>query len=233
MVKMLYVAEKIQFDEAWYLAMTIDREDYAPVVVLSKRRGKDINAITRDQAEGIYAFNFRLSEGISDGMISTVSSQMNFSTVEMNNIATLLRAMFAIFSQKEATLLEVNPLARSPDGSFICLDANFTFDDSAAYRQRDLFSLRDRTQEVVEELEAEKHGLCYIKLEGNIGNVVNGAGLAMATNDAIGNQGGSNSNFLDAGGKATKETMQQAFTIITRDPRVKAILVNIYGGASK
>ncbi|KAL3961101.1 hypothetical protein ACCO45_006218 [Purpureocillium lilacinum] len=224
-VNELYVAETVPFDAEWYLAMTIDRSNYAPAIIISKKGGRDIDVIAQEHPESIHTHHpgscFRhfikgRPLGGRDG-----------------SLAPILSSMYQIFSQKDGTLLEVNPLAHSPDGSFTCLDATFTFDNSAVHRQRDMFALRDRSQEIADELEAERHGLLYVKMDGDIGNVVNGAGLAMATNDAIGFHGGANSNFLDAGGKATKETMQQAFGIITRDPRVKAILVNIYGGLTR
>ncbi|RSM10747.1 hypothetical protein CEP52_003424 [Fusarium oligoseptatum] len=140
--------------------------------------------------------------------------------------------MFRIFSEKEAINLETHLLSTS-DGQLICSDSGFFFDDAAQKRQPDLFALRDSAQEIREEVEAEKYGLVYVRMDGNIGNVVNGAGLAMATNDAISLYGGTSANFLDAGGQATKETMLQAFGIIMRDERVKAILVNIYGGITR
>ncbi|PWI72542.1 putative beta-succinyl CoA synthetase precursor [Purpureocillium lilacinum] len=232
-VNELYVAETVPFDAEWYLAMTIDRSNYAPAIIISKKGGRDIDVIAQEHPESVHTFNFGLSEGITPALVSDISSKVGLSAAETGSLAPILSSMYQIFSQKDGTLLEVNPLAHSPDGSFTCLDATFTFDNSAVHRQRDMFALRDRSQEVADELEAERHGLLYVKMDGDIGNVVNGAGLAMATNDAIGFHGGANSNFLDAGGKATKETMQQAFGIITRDPRVKAILVNIYGGLTR
>ncbi|UNI16612.1 hypothetical protein JDV02_003037 [Purpureocillium takamizusanense] len=233
-VNELYVAETVHFDAEWYLAMTIDRNNYAPAIIISKKGGgKDIDVIAKEHPESIHTFNFGLTKGITPALVSEIADKVGLSTSETESLAPILSSMHQIFSQKDGTLLEVNPLARAPDGSLTCLDATFAFDNSAAHRQRELFALRDRTQEVADELEAESHGLLYVRMDGDIGNVVNGAGLAMATNDAIGHHGGANSNFLDAGGKATKETMQQAFGIITRDPRVKAILVNIYGGLTR
>jgi succinyl-CoA synthetase beta subunit len=144
----------------------------------------------------------------------------------------VLKNMAKLFVAKDALLLEINPLVRTEEGEFICLDAKFNIDNAAKNRQKDLFALQDVATRSPDELEAEKHGLVYINLDGDIGNVVNGAGLAMATNDAISLYGGKSANFLDAGGLATKETFQKALEIILRDPRVKSILVNIYGGES-
>ena len=141
--------------------------------------------------------------------------------------------MHKLFKDKDATLLEVNPLVKSEGGRFTCIDAKFSFDNAAEKRQKDIFALRESTPSEANEMEAEKYGLVYIRLDGNIGNVVNGAGLAMATNDAIALHGGASANFLDAGGQATKETIIKAFEIILRDERVKCVLVNIYGGMLK
>jgi succinyl-CoA synthetase beta subunit len=149
---------------------------------------------------------------------------------EITNLDDILTKMYEIFREKDATLLEINSLARLENGQFICLDAKLVLDDDAAKRQPDIFRLRDTSQEVEDEIKAERHSLVYIKMDGNIGNIVNGAGLAMATNDAIGLHGGASANFLDAGGQATKETMIQALGIVLGDKRVKAILINIYGG---
>lgn len=139
--------------------------------------------------------------------------------------------MCEVFVKKDATHIELTSLGPTPNGKNLAwADSRCTIDDAAAKRQSELFTLRDISNEVPEEVKAEEHGLVYIRMDGDIGNVVNGAGLAMATNDAISLYGGSSANFLDAGGQATKETMIQAFRIILSDARVKVILVNVYGG---
>ncbi|KEZ46301.1 Succinyl-CoA ligase [ADP-forming] subunit beta, mitochondrial [Scedosporium apiospermum] len=229
-VNKLLVAEAIKYSDEWYLAMTIDREAYLPAIILSKNGGVDIETTAKQTPEQLHSFHFKLSDGITPELMEKVSSTLGTSQVETNNLKDILERLYKIFAEKDATLLEINPLVRSANGSFTGVDAKFSFDKAAERRQKELFALRDSAQEVPEEVEAEQYGLIYVRMDGNIGNVVNGAGLAMATNDAIAHHGGSSANFLDAGGQATKETMQKAFEIILRDPRVKTILVNIYGG---
>ena len=229
-VDALYVEETIDYDSEFYLAMTIDRSRYCPVVLISKQGGIDIETTSKEHPEQLHKFWFSVRNGITPGTIADIRAHLGFSRQESENIGAILQSMFDLFVAKDATLLEINPLVRTPNGAFLCLDAKFTFDNAAEKRQPDLFALRDRSQELSDETEAEKYGLVYIRLEGNIGNVVNGAGLAMATNDAVELYGGSSANFLDAGGQATTETMLGAFKIILGDPRVKVILVNIYGG---
>ncbi|OAA41059.1 succinyl-CoA synthetase beta chain [Metarhizium rileyi] len=233
LVEKVCVVETAAYDSQWYLAMSIDRENYRPVIAISKQGGLELDTLLKERPESLSTFNFGLSEGITGGLVQDIAQSLGTSDQETENLNHILTRMHRIFLEREATHLEINPLARSPDGSFTSLNANFTFDNAAQRRQEELFALRDKTQEVQEEVEAEKHGLVYVKMSGNIGNVVNGAGLAMATNDAIGFHGGASANFLDAGGKATKDTMIQAFRIITRDERVRVILVNIYGGITQ
>lgn len=226
-----YVSEAAPDGQTWYLAMTIDRENYCPAVLVSKHGGDDIQTIASEHPETISKFDFGLTEGVSEDLVAAVAGAMQIQ--DRQNIKDVLRSMHGIFASKDATMLEITSLARGKNGKFVAVDSNFTFDDDAGKRQQDLFELRDKEQEIRDEVEAEKHGLVYIRMDGNIGNVVNGAGLAMATNDAVSLAGGQSANFLDAGGQATKETMIQAFSIILRDERVKAILVNIYGGITR
>ena len=209
--------------------MTVDRAKYSPGWILSKQGGTNIEASSKSQPDQLHKFWFKMSDGITADTVADVKKKMEFNQHESDNIADILRKLYKIFVEKDAMLLEINPLVRT-NGRFICLDAKFNFDNAAEQRQKDLFALRDKAQELSDELEAEKHGLVYVHLDGNIGNVVNGAGMAMATNDAVELYGGKSANFLNAGGKATAETMSAAFKIILGDPRVKVILVNIYGG---
>lgn len=228
--KELYISQPTAHDEVWYLAMTINREAYQPAIILSKQGGQDIQCIAQNHPDSIYSYNFTLTEGITASLLQRIASELAvFNAAEIASLEQTLTALHKIFLEKEGIFLEVRALARAAN-TFTCLDSRFTFDDDAHKRQPALFALRDTAQEVRDEVEAEKHGLVYVRMDGNIGNVVNGAGLAMATNDAIGLAGGRSANFLDAGGQATTATMMQAFGIILRDERVKAILVNIYGG---
>lgn len=229
-VKQLYVAEKVTPKEEWYVAITIDRERYCPVLVISKKGGRNIETIARESPGEVFTFPLVYGDGITAGVLESVAQRLSLSDATRRSLQKILDPLWSIFSEHDATLLELNPLALLPSDTFMPLDAKFTFDDGAARRQPELFSMRDAEHEIEEEVAAEKFGLVYVRLEGNIGNVVNGAGLAMATNDAIGLHGGASANFLDAGGQATKETMIEAFRIVLADERVRAILVNVYGG---
>ncbi|UPK89642.1 hypothetical protein LCI18_000577 [Fusarium solani-melongenae] len=231
-VSRLYVEEAVQFDKKWHIAMTVDRENYCPVIRIKDLESSQGSPIHEKQKNPQYSFEFSLRNGISDNIIADISKSLQLPETKIETLRKILQGMFRIFSEKEAINLETR-LLNTADGQLICSDSGFFFDDAAQKRQPDLFALRDSDQEVREEVEAEKYGLVYVRMDGNIGNVVNGAGLAMATNDAISLYGGSSANFLDAGGQATKETMLQAFGIIMRDERVRAILVNIYGGITR
>ncbi|KAM0254551.1 hypothetical protein ACHAQJ_006657 [Trichoderma viride] len=234
-VSQILVSEVIAPQEQWQLSITIDRENYCPAIVISKH--EDNTSIedkpTRTNSERSSIFTFGFSQGINRDLVSQISEFLGVAKEETTNLHDILTKMYGIFREKDATLLEINSFARLKNGLFICLDATFVLDDDAAKRQPDIFRLRDTSQEVEDEVKAERHNLVYIKLDGNIGNIVNGAGLAMATNDAIGLHGGASANFLDAGGQATKETMIQALGIVMGDKRVKAILINIYGGITR
>ncbi|CAK7231241.1 hypothetical protein SBRCBS47491_007864 [Sporothrix bragantina] len=242
-VNKLYVVEPVPHTEEWYLAMTIDRETYRPTIVLSPTGGGvDIEAVARDHPEQLFTFPFQYTAGITDALCEEIASTLNSRGVspgatQLQQLREVLEKLHALFVAKDATLLEINPLAVTEKGSFVALDAKFTIDNAAERRQPELFkeSQEDAAASAdisleADEAEAAKYGLVYVRMDGSIGNVVNGAGLAMATNDAIALYGGKSANFLDAGGQATKETMVQAFRIILRDPRVNVVLVNIYGG---
>lgn len=226
-----YITRALNLHEEWYLAMTIDRERYCPAIIISKRDGVGNETVTKVHPEKPFTFHFKISDGMTPELVAQISQRLNISpdSKQSQSLETILNGLYRIFTEKDATLIEIDPLVRAGD-ILTCRDAKFTFDDAAEKRQTDLFALRNSEQEIPEEVEAEKHGLVYVRMEGNVGNVVNGAGLAMATNDAIGLYGGASANFLDAGGQATQETMLKAFGIVARDERVRTILVNIYGG---
>jgi succinyl-CoA synthetase beta subunit len=232
LVDKLYVAETMKYKDEMYLAMTLDRAKYCPAIIISKEGGVDIETLAKEHPEKLHKFWFNASTGVTPELIEAIQAKLELPQREMKNLEKVLNNMAKLFVAKDALLLEINPLVRTEEGEFICLDAKFNIDNAAKNRQKDLFALQDVATRSPDELEAEKHGLVYINLDGDIGNVVNGAGLAMATNDAISLYGGKSANFLDAGGLATKETFQKALEIILRDPRVKSILVNIYGGES-
>ncbi|KAH7253534.1 succinyl-CoA synthetase-like protein, partial [Fusarium redolens] len=228
----LFMEKVVEHEEKWRLTMAVDRERYRPVIKI--RDTKDPKGLPTVLYERAFqeVFEFSLSTGITEELLTDISQSFQLSKDSKDSLAGVIRGLFKIFSEKDALSLETDLLFLK-DGAFICNNSDFFFDDAARERQRKLFYLRDKKQEIPEEVQAEKHGLVYVHMNGNIGNVVNGAGLAMATNDAISLYGGSSANFLDAGGQATKETMLQAFKIIMSDKRVKAILVNIYGGIAR
>uniref|UniRef100_A0A0D2XIN0 ATP-citrate synthase/succinyl-CoA ligase C-terminal domain-containing protein n=1 Tax=Fusarium oxysporum (strain Fo5176) TaxID=660025 RepID=A0A0D2XIN0_FUSOF len=211
--------------------MAVDRERYRPIIKI--RDTKDPQGLPNALYERAFqeVFEFSLSTGITEELLSDIAQSFHLGKDSRDSLREVIRRLFSIFREKDALNLETDLLFLK-DGKFMCNNSDFFFDDAARERQRKLFFLRDKKQEIPEELRAEKHGLVYVHMDGNIGNVVNGAGLAMATNDAISLYGGSSANFLDAGGQATKETMLQAFKIIMSDMRVKVILVNIYGDAT-
>lgn len=227
LVKKLYIYKAVDIAQEFYLAMTFDRSRAMPVLLISDEGGVNIES----NVGKLQSFWFHMSHGITTEISSYIQAQFGFSDTEMRVIEHVLHQMVKLFREKDATLLELNPLARTREGSFICLDAKFNIDNSARFRQRELFALEERSPEEELEYEASKLGLSYVRLDGNIGNVVNGAGLAMATNDLIGLFGGKCANFLDVGGRATKQTLSKAFEILNGDSRIKGILVNIYGGA--
>lgn len=234
-VNHILVSEVMAHQELWHLTMTIDRENYCPAIIISKQ---DDNTDTEEiliqkDSQKSSTFTFGFSQGITRDLVIQISEFLGVAGDQVTNLDDMLTNMYGIFREKDATLLEIAPLARLENGLFASLDASLVIDDDAAKRQPDIFLLRDTSQEVEDEVNAEKHNLVYIKMNGNIGNIVNGAGLAMATNDAIGLHGGTSANFLDAGGQATKETMIQAFGIVMGDERVRAMLINIYGGITR
>lgn len=227
----LYVTEKIPFDKQWYLAITFDRENYTPAILISQNGRPDARTTASlDGSKQLHTFHLSYSQGITPELMSQISQSLGMTTEDTRNLEKTLARLYGLFKEKDVTLLEIDSLVQASDKEFVCLDAKIFIDDASAKRQKDVFALRDAEQEVPEEIEAEKHSLIYVKTDGNIGTVVNGAGLAMATNDVIAFEGGASANFLDAGGQATKETMIKAFDIVLRDTRVKAIMVNVYGG---
>lgn len=225
-VDSLYIYKAVSIAQEFYFAMTFDRQRSSPVLLVSSSGGTNIES----NVDSLHKIWFGLSTGITDEIHAYIQAELGFSDVEMKDIHRILVQMVKLFKQKDATLLELNPLVRTEEGEFVCLDAKFGFDNAARYRQQGIFALEERSPEQEEEHQLAKLGLNYVRLDGNIGNIVNGAGLAMATNDLIGLLGGKCANFLDVGGAATKEALSKAFGVLKNDPRVKGILINIYGG---
>jgi succinyl-CoA synthetase beta subunit len=226
LVKKLYIYKAVDVAQEYYVAITFDRDRGMPVLLISNVGGVDIES----NADKLEHYWFDMTHGITTEITAYVQAQLGFSDSELVVISHILHQMVKLFREKDATLLELNPLVRTPEGHFVCLDAKFTFDNSARFRQPEVFSMEERLPDEEDEYDAAEAGLSYVRLDGNIGNIVNGAGLAMATNDLVSLFGGKCANFLDVGGGATKETVSKAFDILRRDSRIKGILVNIYGG---
>ncbi|KXG51516.1 ATP-grasp fold, succinyl-CoA synthetase-type [Penicillium griseofulvum] len=225
-VDKLYVYKAVSIAREFYLAMTFDRQHTSPVLLISSSGGTNIES----NVDKLHKLRFGISTGITDEIDAYIQAELGFSDTEMKDIHRILVQMLKLFKEKDATLVELNPLVRTEDGEFICLDAKFGFDNAARYRQQEIFALEERSPDEEEEYQLGKLGVSYVRLEGNIGNIVNGAGLAMATNDLISLYGGKCANFLDVGGGATKEALSRGLEILKNDQRVKGILINIYGG---
>jgi succinyl-CoA synthetase beta subunit len=232
-VNRIYVEEGSAIDREFYLSALIDRETSRVAFVVSTEGGMDIEEVAKSHPEKIMTFSVDPATGIMPHHGRRVAQTLKLSGDLVKQVEGILPKLYAAFTTKDMSLLEINPLVVTKDNKLICLDAKVGFDDNALYRHPDIVALRDLTEEDEKETEASKHDLNYIALDGSIGCMVNGAGLAMATMDIIKLYGSSPANFLDVGGSATKEKVTAAFKIITSDPSVKGILVNIFGGIMK
>jgi succinyl-CoA synthetase beta subunit len=232
-VNRLYIEEGSAIDKEFYLSMLVDRGAARVAIVVSTVGGMDIEQVAHDTPEKILTITVDPATGIMPHHARRVAKVLNLSGDLQKQLGPLLTGLYRAFLDKDMSLLEINPLVATKDGKLICLDAKVGFDDNALYRHPDIGALRDVTEEDEKEIEASKYELNYIALDGTIGCMVNGAGLAMATMDIIKLYGESPANFLDVGGSATKERVAAAFKIITSDPHVKGILINIFGGIMK
>jgi succinyl-CoA synthetase beta subunit len=229
-VHRLYIEDGSAIEREFYLSMLVDRATSRIAFVVSTEGGMDIEEVARTQPEKILTFTIDPAVNICPFHVRLVAHALGLSGDQAKQLSPLLTHLHRAFVEKDMSLLEVNPLVLTKDGQVICLDAKVGFDDNALYRHKDVATLRDETEEDEKEIEASKHDLNYVALDGTIGCMVNGAGLAMATMDIIKLYGETPANFLDVGGSATKEKVTAAFKIITADPQVKGILVNIFGG---
>ncbi|HZQ12583.1 MAG TPA: ADP-forming succinate--CoA ligase subunit beta [Pseudolabrys sp.] len=232
-VNRLYIEEGSAIDREFYLSALIDRETSRVAFVVSTEGGMDIEDVAHKTPEKILTFSVDPATGIMPHHGRRVAQALKLTGDLAKQIESLLPKLYAAFTTKDMSLLEINPLVVTKDGKIICLDAKVGFDGNALYRHPDIQALRDLTEEDEKEVEASKYDLNYIALDGSIGCMVNGAGLAMASMDIIKLYGMTPANFLDVGGSATKEKVTAAFKIITSDPNVKGILVNIFGGIMK
>ena len=229
-VKRIYIENGSDIKKELYLSCLLDRATSKVAFIVSKMGGMDIEAVAKDTPENITTVQIEPSIGVTEKDINTISKAFELKKDLENQLSDLVKNMYKFFLEKDASLVEVNPLIITETDKLLCLDAKVNFDDNALYRHPEIEELRDENEEDEYEREASKYDLAYIKLDGNIGCMVNGAGLAMASLDIIKMYGGEPANFLDVGGGASKEKVSSAFKIILSDKGVKGILVNIFGG---
>ena len=230
-VKRIYIEEATDISKEFYLSCLVDRESSKIAFISSTEGGMDIEKIAIENPEKIITTKIDLNdEGPNNLQIEKVISMFNFSKSQKEVASKLIKSLYRILVEKDASLIEINPLIITKTNQIICLDAKMTFDDNAVFRRPEILKLRDLNEEEPAEIEASKYDLAYIKLNGSIGCMVNGAGLAMATMDIIKLYGKEPANFLDVGGGANKEKVIAAFKLILADRNVKGILINIFGG---
>jgi len=213
----------------FYLAITLERSFGGPVIIASAQGGINIEEVAAEDPSAIFKFPVDIVEGITEETCTDIAMKLGLEN-RLEETKEVVRNLYAAFMDNDASLIEINPYAEDTYGKVYALDAKMRFDDNAEFRQKEVFDQKDNSQEDAKEVDAAKHNLNYIALDGSIGCMVNGAGLAMATMDIIDLHGGSPANFLDVGGGATAEQVKEAFKIITADPKVQSILVNIFGG---
>jgi succinyl-CoA synthetase beta subunit len=232
-VNRLYIEDGSDIESEFYLSMLVDRTTGRVAFVVSTEGGMDIEKVAHETPDKILSFSVDPATGIMPHHGRLVAKALGLKGPLAKEAEDVTNRLYAAFTAKDMSLLEINPLIVTKDGHLRCLDAKISFDSNALYRHPDVVALRDVTEEDEKEIEASKHDLAYIALSGTIGCMVNGAGLAMATLDIIKLYGEEPANFLDVGGGASEEKVTAAFKIITADPNVKGILVNIFGGIMK
>ena len=229
-VKRIYVEESSEISKEFYLSCIVDRATSKIAFISSDQGGMDIEEVAKNNPEKIITTRIDFQTEIKHEDCEEVIKIFKLNSDANNQAIKLIKSIYKLFIENDASLIEINPLILTKDNKIICLDAKINFDDNALFRNQEILSLRDLTEEEEKEIEASKHNLSYIKLDGNIGCMVNGAGLAMATMDIIKLYGEEPANFLDVGGGASKEKVSAAFKIILSDRNVKGILINIFGG---
>ena len=229
-VKRLYIEESSEIDKEFYLSCLVDRASSKIAFISSDQGGMDIEEVASKTPEKIITTKVEFKDEISDKECEEIISIFDLSGDAKTQAVNLIKSIYKMFVSTDANMVEINPLILTKDSKIICLDAKVNFDDNALFRHPEILELRDFNEEDPTEIEASKHELAYIKLDGSIGCMVNGAGLAMATMDIIKLYGKEPANFLDVGGGASKEKVAAAFKIILSDKNVKGILINIFGG---
>ena len=229
-VKRLYVEESSNIDKEFYLSCLVDRTSSKIAFISSDQGGMDIEEVAKENPEKIITTKVEIKDAISEKESEEIVNIFNLNENAKKQAKTLIRSIYKMFVSTDANMVEINPLILTKEDKIICLDAKVNFDSNALFRHPEIVKLRDLNEENPTEIEASKHDLAYIKLDGSIGCMVNGAGLAMATMDIIKLYGQEPANFLDVGGGASKEKVSAAFKIILSDKNVKGILINIFGG---
>ena len=232
-VKRLLIEEGADIQKEYYISLVVDRATDRVTLMGSEEGGMDIEEVAAATPEKIFHEVVDPVAGLTGFQARRMAFNMNIPTHLVNKAAKFMTGLYQVFVEKDASIVEINPLVVTGDDQVLALDAKFNFDDNALFRHKDIVELRDFEEEDAKEIEASKYDLSYISLDGNIGCMVNGAGLAMATMDTINYYGGSPANFLDVGGGATAEKVTEAFKIILSDEHVKGIFVNIFGGIMK
>jgi len=232
-VNRLYVEEGCDIKKEYYLSMLVDRSTSSISIIASTEGGMEIEEVAEKEPEKIITVNVPGDKTLDQASLDRLVQGLGITSEQSGDFCDQIQKIYSSFLSADASLVEVNPFVLTGEGNFLALDAKVSIDDNALYKHKDIAEMRDETEEDPAEIEASKHELNYIKLDGSIGCMVNGAGLAMGTMDIIQLHGGSPANFLDVGGGATKERVAKAFSIILQDPNVKVILVNIFGGIMK
>ncbi len=232
-VSKVLVQEAADIAREVYLGMVVDRAIGMPVLMACAEGGVEIEEVAARSPEKILKAPVSPEVGLHPFQARRLAYALDFAADQAPRAESLMMALARVFLDKDCSLAEINPVVVTPRGEVLALDAKMTFDDNALFRHPDIEALRDQAEENQAELRAAEHGLSYISLSGNIGCLVNGAGLAMSTMDIIKHHGGEPANFLDVGGGANKDQVTEAFRILLADPRVKAVLVNIFGGIMK
>lgn len=229
-VRKLFITQAIDIVKEFYLAITLDRATNSPVIIASAEGGVEIEEVAAETPDKIFKQHVDTRFGLHGFQVANVVAALGITGPAARQAAGLIQNLYRCYEQSDASIAEINPLVLTAEDEVLALDAKFNFDDSALFRHKDIAALRDIDEEDPDEVEAAEHHLSFVNLDGDVGCMVNGAGLAMATMDIIKLKGGEPANFLDVGGSASPETVKAAFKIILRDPKVKAILINIFGG---
>jgi succinyl-CoA synthetase beta subunit len=232
-VKRLLIEEGCDIKKEYYVGLVLDRATSQVVLMASEEGGTEIEEVAEANPEKIFKEYIDPVVGLTGFQARRIAFNINIPKELVNKAAKFMLGLYNVYIQKDASIVEINPLVVTGDGNVMALDAKFNFDSNALYRRKDVMELRDLEEEDAKEIEASKYDLSYISLDGNIGCMVNGAGLAMATMDIVKHYGGDPANFLDVGGGATAEKVTEAFKIILSDENVKGIFVNIFGGIMK